>query len=357
MPCARRHEREGDAVEASGGAAAGASGGPGLESIRQTYAVELEALMARANVVATGIGYKVRGGVRTDELSIVCSVTQKVPVAELAPDDVVPTVVRGVPTDVVATGPFRALFMPTDRLRPAFGGMSIGHVRITAGTLGCVVRRGDELLILSNNHVLANSNDAQPGDPILQPGPIDGGTDPADRIALLDRFVPVVMSGQPSTCALARTVAAVSNFFARLLGSSARLRAVSERPVTNLVDAATARPLDPAWVSDQIAGIGPVRGQARAELGMAVTKSGRTTGLTTGSIEQVDVTVDVQYGPGQVARFTDQVMAGAMSQGGDSGSAVLDGEGNIVGLLFAGSEQTTVINRIEHVFWALEIGL
>jgi hypothetical protein len=67
--------------------------------------------------------------------------------------------------------------------------------------------------------------------------------------------------------------------------------------------------------------------------------------------------VDVQYGVGLVARFTDQLLAGAMSQGGDSGSAVLDDERRLVGLLFAGSETTTVVNRIEHVFSALGVTL
>jgi hypothetical protein len=71
----------------------------------------------------------------------------------------------------------------------------------------------------------------------------------------------------------------------------------------------------------------------------------------------VDVTVDVQYGTNLVARFTDQLMAGAMSQGGDSGSAVLDDRNYIVGLLFAGSDQTTIINRIEHVFQLLNLSL
>ena len=328
-----------------------------LDTVRAVYTIGRDELLGRANVVATGIGYKVRDGVRTDELSIVCSVTQKVAAARLAPADLVPSQIEGVLTDVVATGAFRALYVPTDRVRPALGGMSIGHHRITAGTLGCVVKRNGQPLILSNNHVLANENDASPGDAILQPGPIDGGTDPADRIATLDRFVPIMPTEQESSCAFASVVASVANGVARLFGSSARLRAVSERVVTNLVDAATAAPVDPAWVSGEIAGIGTIAGQSRAELGMPVQKSGRTTGLTTGEIEQVDVTVDVQYGAGKVARFTDQVMAGAISQGGDSGSAVLDADGNIVGLLFAGSDQTTVINRIEHVFAALEIGL
>lgn len=328
-----------------------------LEVVRAAYAIGRDELLARANVVATGIGYKVRGGARTDELSIVCSVTQKVAVARLAPADLVPPQIGGVLTDVVATGAFRALYVPTDRVRPAPGGTSIGHHRITAGTLGCLVKRDGQVLILSNNHVLANENDASPGDAILQPGPIDGGADPADRIAVLDRFVPIVPTEQESTCAFANAVASVSNGLARLFGSSARLRAVSERGVANLVDAATAAPTDLTSVSDEITGIGTIAGQSRAELGLPVQKSGRTTGLTSGEIEQVDVTVDVQYGAGKSARFVDQVMAGAISQGGDSGSAVLDMDGNIVGLLFAGSDQTTVINRIEHVFAALEIGL
>lgn len=316
-----------------------------------------EELHARANVVATGIGYKVRSGVRTGKLAIVCSVVEKVPVAELAPSDLVPPEVHGVPTDVVATGPFRALAAPTDRVRPAPGGVSIGHYAITAGTLGCVVRRDGEPLILSNNHVLANSNAGSPGDAVLQPGPIDGGGDPADRIAVLDRFVPIAMAEQRSECAFANAVASAANTVARLLGSDTRLQAVNRAVATNLVDAATARPLSPGLVTDTILAVGPITGQARAELGMRVHKSGRTTGHTHGEIEQVAVTVDVGYGPGSTARFTDQVMAGAMSQGGDSGSAVLDENDAIVGLLFAGSERTTLINRIEHVFSALEIGL
>lgn len=323
----------------------------------RTLAESREALHARANVIATGIGFKVSGGARTGELAIVCSVVEKVPTAELSSADVVPARIADIPTDVVATGSIRALGAQTERLRPAPGGCSIGHHRITAGTLGCLVRRGDVTLVLSNNHVLANSNDAAVGDAILQPGPIDGGTTDTGLIATLDRFVPIEMSGGQSTCGAANAIAAVANWFARLGGSSARLEAVSTRSTGNLVDAATAVPVAAGIVDPAILGVGPITGQARAELGMRVLKSGRTTGFTTGAIEQIEVTVDVGYGAGQVARFTDQVMAGAMSQGGDSGSAVLDEEHRIVGLLFAGSENTTVINRIEHVFAALEIGL
>jgi len=69
------------------------------------------------------------------------------------------------------------------------------------------------------------------------------------------------------------------------------------------------------------------------------------------------VTVNVEYGPGRLAQFSDQLLAGPMSQGGDSGSAVLDNNNRLVGLLFAGSENSTIINRIEHVFSALSLTL
>lgn len=318
-------------------------------------------LLALPNVVATGIGFKRVGGRTTDEIAIVCSVERKIPRAELAPAALVPRTVEGIATDVVQTGRIRALGVarggaPTDRFRPAPGGVSIGHASITAGTLGCLVRRDGDVFILSNNHVLADSNRARPGDPIVQPGPFDGGSVPTDTIAALESFVPVRLKGSESGCALANAAAALGNAAARLLGSSARLKAVSTEVPENLVDAAIARPLDPALVESGILGIGEPSGTALGTLGMPVVKSGRTTGVTRGTIEQVSVTVDVDYGIG-IARFTDQMMAGAMSQGGDSGSAVLDSEGRVVGLLFAGSENTTVINRIQHVLDAFGVAI
>src|SRR5438046_1832351 len=74
------------------------------------------------------------------------------------------------------------------RYRPPTGGGSVGHFKITAGTIACLVRKDRALYILSNNHVLANVNTGQAGDPVLQPGPYDGGRVPADVIAKLSQF-------------------------------------------------------------------------------------------------------------------------------------------------------------------------
>lgn len=268
-----------------------------------------------------------------------------------------PSVIDGIPTDVIATGVIRALQPRTIRHRPAPAGVSIGHRNITAGTLGCLVKRGGQALILSNNHVLANSNDAQKGDAILQPGPVDGGRFPEDHIAELEDFVPITFLEQPGECAFARGVIAVLNAGCRLIGSKTQYRIVDIQAAENRVDAAIARPLDPSLVTNDILEVGVISGLGSGNLGLAIKKSGRTTGLTTGEITQVDVTVNVQYGAGRVASFTDQLMAGPMSQGGDSGSAVLDTNNRLVGLLFAGSENSTIINRIEHVFSSLGLQL
>ena len=316
-------------------------------------------LLTRGNVVATGIGYKITKGQKTSTLSIVCSVVEKLPSSRLSTQDMVPETINGIPTDVVETGHIRAMQSRTDKYRPAPGGVSIGHRNITAGTLGCLVKKNGKIFILSNNHVLANSNDAQPGDAILQPGPHDGGRFPDDHIAELYEFVPILflVPEPPTDCPTARGVALLLNSIAKAIGSDVRLHAVSTRAEENLVDAAIARPLNEEDVSAEILEIGTIKGLIQGELGMAIKKSGRTTGLTTGEIVQVDVTVNVQYGAGRIARFTDQLMAGPMSQGGDSGSAVLDNNNNLVGLLFAGSDTSTIISRIDNVFSALGLSL
>lgn len=317
-------------------------------------------IMAKPNVVGVGIGMKIVSGAATAEPAVVVLVRRKQPIAGLPPDGVIPPEIGGAPTDVVAVGEIRARQSHTGRMRPCPGGFSIGHYAITAGTFGCVVRdRSGRRLILSNNHVLANSNNAASGDAILQPGPTDGGQVNSDRIAVLERFVPIQFNVDQPDCNVATGVAELFNRAAQLVGSSHRMIAYRENAMAvNAVDAALARPIDPADILDEIYQIGPVNGTTSAELGMAVRKSGRTTGLTTGTINVVAATISVNYGSGRSATFENQFVAGPMSQGGDSGSLVLEaGSDRAVGLLFAGSEQTTIFNPIAAVLSALDVSL
>lgn len=323
-----------------------------MESMRNVMATVLQMkrqhereLMRKPNAVAVGIGYKISGGVQTDEPAVIVSVKQKVPLAQLSAADAVPKLVGGVQTDVIETGEIVAFQDPRQRMRPARPGVSIGHYQITAGTLGCLARKNGEVFILSNNHVLANSNNAQVGDPIWQPGKADGGTS-ADQIGTLSEFVAIAFDGSapPPIGCLAQLLA----FF------GVKPRAMQNEPGNNKVDCALARPTTPDLVTPDILNIGVPTGVGTATLGTQVQKSGRTTGYTTGTILQIDVTVSVNYG-GPIATFTGQLMAGAMSQGGDSGSAVLDMSKRVAGLLFAGSPTTTIINPIQFVISMLGI--
>src|SRR5207245_10488859 len=94
-----------------------------------------------------------------------------------------PTTLDGVPVAAQVTGMSMAFSDPTKRQRPAPLGFSVDHPLITAGSIG---PRGADaagnVFVLSNNHVLADANDATIGDPALQPGPCRGGAGPACQI-------------------------------------------------------------------------------------------------------------------------------------------------------------------------------
>jgi len=318
-------------------------------------------IFKKANVIGMGIGFKETAGIKSDELALVVLVQDKLPIASLSAKDVVPKEIDGVKTDVMRVGKVVAYQSPTSRLRPAPPGCSIGHYAITAGTFGAVVREAttNEMLILSNNHVMANSNDAKAGDAILQPGPADGGKAPQDRIADLLRFVKINYKsgdggGDGSDCPLANLISKILNAIASVLGSKTRLTAV-QAAATNLVDAAVAKPWQTSAIDENTLKIGKVSGTTAATVGMAVRKSGRTTGLTQGSITVIDATIDVGYGGSRVATFEHQLLSNDMSDPGDSGSLLVDSQNRAVGLLFAGSDEVTVYNPIESVFQQLNI--
>lgn len=249
--------------------------------------------------------------------------------------DMLPTMIeasRGE-VDLLSLRPIttRAEYLRTRR-RPLFPGLSIGHPEITAGTLGTIVkdRNDGSFAILSNNHVLANSNRASPGDLCLQPGPVDRGT-AGDVIGRLDRFV-TVQDGVEVDAAIARL----------------------EEPFEN-----------PLMIGGNLRLTGRTMTARRA---IEVAKIGRTTGLTFGRISAVAL-IDLEIGFGnRLVSFDDQIeirspAASPFSAGGDSGSLVVDLQGNAVGLLFAGTTtrdgQTdiTYVNPIDRVLDLLDVEL
>ncbi len=323
------------------------------------------------NVVGVGRGYKCSGGLKTAQECVVVLVKKKLPEDALSTQALVPPALRGVPTDVVEVGELRFLADDVNRkgrVRPAQPGVSIGHGKITAGTFGAVVwdRRTGEPFILSCNHVLANATSgrdgrARRGDPILQPGAVDGGTPERDRIAALERFAPIEMSGKVPACLVSRSVERAMGGWLRLTGTAATVEVVT-RPLPSLrransVDAALAKPANARAIDPEVLGLGRVSGVTEPSLGMEVRKSGRTTGVTEGEITVVDAVVRVVYAGNITATFRGQIVTTAMADGGDSGSLLVDRSARAVGLLFAGSDKSTLYNEISEVLEALDVSL
>jgi hypothetical protein len=331
--------------------------------VLQASAAAKSALAANPDVVAVGVGYRYRNGVRTDEVCVVVGVRKKLPAALVEPGRMVPSAIEGVATDVIEYGDIKAQALAARR-RPCPPGYSVGHPLVTAGTLGAWIRRGEgnERYLLSNNHVIASSNDGVIGDFIRQPGTADGGSD-ADRFARLTEYVRIRFDSETGTGKKAAAAFAwqawrlPANAVAQLVKCPFRLQVVPlqvGQPYPNLVDAGVARVMAEEWVDETIPSIGMLAGIRDLQLGDRVQKTGRTTEHTLGLVETVGAQVRVDYGPGRgTATFDDQfVIRGdgtTFSAGGDSGSAIVTEDGFLGGLLFAGSDEITIANRISHV--------
>ena len=216
------------------------------------------------------------------------------------------------------------------------------------GTLGSLVQKSGTQYILSNNHVLARTNKAPIGEDIIHPGLIDQnpvcGKDNNDIVADLTA-----------------------------------LKTISFKTgTTNTIDAAIAQirtgAVDTVDTTGSILDIGQVStSTVTPNIWMAVKKSGRTTGLTTGTITAINVTADIYYSKqcgigSQKARFVNQIMIGpgGFSKGGDSGSLIVENVAcsdasparpRAVGLLFAGSSSVTIANTIGNVLSAFGVSM
>jgi len=225
--------------------------------------------------------------------------------------------------------------------------VSGNSITCCGGTLGSLVVRNGTNYILSNNHVMANSDAGTIGDAIIQPGLIDN---PA-----------------PNTCTSTGTTTAanLSQFFT-LEGNppnpvdAAIAQIVSGRVNTSgnillLGSATDANGVPLAGAPEAGSGESP-------SLELAVAKSGRTTGLTCSTIDSISDAFSVDYqktcgGPTSfTVNYTNQisVAGGDFSNEGDSGSLIVRQDtANPVALLFAGSDTDTVASPIGDVLQAM----
>ncbi|GJE41620.1 hypothetical protein [Methylobacterium soli] len=259
--------------------------------------------------------------------------------------------IAGDEARVIVTGPVRRQAPAnTGHCRPLRMGASVGHHRVTVGTIGCfgVSRDGSGVGILSNNHVLAHTNKGLRGDLVLQPGRVDCGPrrGTLNQVATLHEYVPIDFAPGASNlvdCAFALLSEGIAcdGCTMDVLSTSPKAWAIGE-PEELIFD------------------------------DVPVQKVGRTTGFTEGTVEAIGVNnVKVQMigGPRpRYALFNQQVAVAGIhetfSKGGDSGSLICTRDGRPVALLFAGTKTggrhgrgITYANPIHTVLDSLEIDI
>ncbi|MCA9897430.1 MAG: hypothetical protein H6654_09250 [Ardenticatenaceae bacterium] len=284
-----------------------------LNSVREEF-------LAREGVTAVDLGFKWSQGLMTGKLSIRVHVATKRPLSELTETELFPKEIDGIPVDVIEAQYGLQLLPDSSQLEAARKarynpiplGVSAGNPRITAGTLGAKVYDATTLqpMALSNWHVFVGSPSGAAGEPIWQPGSLDGGNS-GDTFATLSRFI---------------------------LGP---------------YDAAVAQLTNARDVLSETMDGDPIEDVTAPMLGMMVWKSGRTTEFTQGFIDGIKMTTSINYGTAgtrviqDVVRMVPRPGAGnvEISMGGDSGSIWVDeASGKAIGLHFAGE----VGNAPEH---------
>ncbi|AHI01744.1 hypothetical protein [Kutzneria albida] len=309
-------------------------------------------LLALRGVVGVDIAEKITAGERTGQLGITAYVREKLPLARIAPGEVLPAEVEGVAVDVVADEfvLHRALLAQdaefpdargAERHKVVLGGISMGPARsillcppdaprtgeyVIVGTLGALVtdRSGNgQVMGLTTFHAACVDDAWSVGDSMVHPSRADGGGQD-DSIGTLCR---AALSGS--------------------VDGAAALLVTSHPHRASIVD------------------IGPITGTAVATRGAVVRKRGRTTGLTMGLITSTDATLKIDYRDGLGVRVlrnqlrVEVVGGGVMGDYGDSGAVLVDVDNRVVGLYFAGNLSGTAAfaNPIDRVLDELDVEL
>jgi hypothetical protein len=250
--------------------------------------------------------------------------------------DLVPSTIDGIPTDVIEIGPVVALDECQQKYRPIKAGISACHKDCTACTISGFFKdpiTGKVLLGL-NNHCGAQENKALVGDSWIQPGPYDGGLCPQDNIAKLHHFVELKFTS--FQCNWRNSLHAVYRWFKNDIS-------------LNRVDISFGE-IEVPFVIESLHIPNAFCGWRDPELNEEVQKTGRTTGYTKGKVVSLNWIGQVGYSRGN-ASFSDCILIQGtkFSQGGDSGSPVFDMKGNLIGILFAGSDEYTIICKIGNI--------
>jgi hypothetical protein len=300
------------------------------QELQAVYEEAKAQLMQFPGVVGVGIGLKERGTTLTHEFCFRVYVEEKVPLAQLAPDEVIPAEVMGFPTDVIKVpeATVTAFVEREDRsdYRPVQGGISINPEGKsgygTLGWFGTLNSNPATKVLLTNKHVI-----------------FDGAT---------GTFTDAKRVGQANYSKVCCCECGeIGTSIVGIMNTSVDVAIVRlDSDITpNLI-------INNNTAAQQIS----VTGTAAAVIGDTVRKVGARSAFTTGTVADIAGTTATTgtLSDGTtvtVTRTNSEILVGAaatetyeiengkkaFSNSGDSGSVVVNEAGAIVGLLYGGS--------------------
>ena len=205
------------------------------------------------------------------------------------------------------------------------------------GTLGALVEdTAHNQYILSNNHVLAESDQAMTGDTIDQPGLIDNGCVPLSHVGSMLRPVGALKYFVPLASSRTNVDAALAAVITGAVDRTGSILQLETPKANNSAPLGAAPPMAGAGEALTASNLGAIE----------LAKSSRTTGLTCSTVETVGLTVRIDYfkdcaetQPWYSKTYTGQIGIGGdrFSDSGDSGALIVDAaNAQPVGLFFAG---------------------
>jgi hypothetical protein len=242
------------------------------------------------------------------------------------------------------------------QIAPVKMGTSGGNVTDTSGnfccsgTLGALITRGGVTYILSDNHVLAKSDNgtAKTTDIVSQPGLVDNNCLPgANTVAHFSAAAALKPINGTNGPAPSNVDAAIAQIVASTVDTSGSILDLGAASGSSIAAAPPSSTL--AIPSAVLAG------------NEGVAKSGRSTGLTCSTLQAINVTVSVDYfsacggAKSFTSTFSNQVIVvgGSFSAGGDSGALVVTSDtARPLALLYGGNSTSTSANPLGDVITA-----
>jgi hypothetical protein len=283
-----------------------------------TISKNLPALKRFSGITNAGAGLRLTNGRFTDEICIVIEVEKKKPLTDLNENEIIPSAIEDIPVDIIERRPavLYDLIIPVEeainqaRYRPLQGGCQITNGievkpgQVSVGTLGCMVfipassKKNEYNALLSNYHVMF-ANGGKVGQAIGQP-----------------------------YLSVADTVGAIT----------------AGDKLGNEVDFAIAKQASGVACTNDVLTIGALTGFGEAYVGQRVRKYGRTTEYTIGQVTLVgwwmnpDPPYNIVYtGLTIYEGYPDINPLGRFSDGGDSGSVIVNNSNEVIGLLWGGN--------------------